>query len=57
MQPKRKPWLGLVGLVLTIGGFCSLVAFDGLAPPLLLMGLGLLVLIYALVTGNVKFWG
>ena len=55
MERKRKPWLGLVGLVLLLGGVflsCQRVGW-GVA----LGAVGGLVLIYALVTGNVTLFG
>jgi len=59
-EPKKRPWIGFIGLVLLLFG-CGLsaVAHGDLcilgSIGLLAVGLGLLV--FALFTGNMKMFG
>ena len=58
--PKRKPYIGLIGLVLAVI-FCPVavctINTNYWAITAGLATLGMLILIYALITGNVKLFG
>jgi fatty acid desaturase len=58
-QPKpqaRRPVLGFVGMLVMAAGLCAALAFDpGFGT--IVLGIGAIILVYALVTGNVKFLG
>ena len=52
VKSGRKPWIGLLGLALAVIG---LLASSDLGLGLIL--LGMVVLAYALITGNVRLFG
>ena len=52
---EPRPIIGFLGMVVIIFG-CGLIDFNiCIGTPLLIVGIAFLV--YALFTGNVKFWG
>ena len=59
-EPKRRPWIGFIGLVLLLFGcLLSSVAHGELCilGSIGLLAVGLALLVYALFTGNMKLFG
>lgn len=60
-REKRHPWVGGVGMVLFFFGACAACRKDlagpGGALPYIVMVVGLLMLAYAMLTGNVTLFG
>lgn len=54
---KRRPWIGGLGLFLTVFGFLLMVLFDFGGVFVAVFLLGVVLMIYALVTGQTKFLG
>ncbi|MCA9368309.1 hypothetical protein KC887_08730 [Candidatus Kaiserbacteria bacterium] len=55
-EPKKKSWIGFLGLVLLASGLC-IGAIDANVFAVILVVSGGGTLAYALFTGNLKFFG
>ena len=54
-ETKKRPILGLVGILLLLIGFVTVLNYVIIGLLIILFGLG--ILIFALITGNVKVFG
>lgn len=55
-KPAKKPWIGFLGMLLIAMAMCAaFIEMNAIAFVFLVTGAG--ALIWALFTGNLKFWG
>lgn len=55
-EKKKQPVIGFFGMLLIGAGLCAMFADGGIAG-FMILAAGVLILIYALFTGNLKFLG
>ena len=56
MVKRKRPWIGGLGVVLIIVGLFALMS-GSYAVPCIIMAAGAGLLVYAMATGNLTFWG
>ena len=56
-EKKKQPILGLVGILLMAAGLCVASTSDSVGFGVVMLGVGAVVLAFALFSGNIKFLG
>lgn len=56
MERKRRPWIGFLGLVGLLVG-CGMIGTDAYLFGIGMVAAGTIVLVWALMTGNLKLFG
>lgn len=57
MERQRKPWIGFVGILIILAGVLSWFSSASLTTSCVVLTVGIIILVYALMSGHIKFLG